>query len=293
MFGLNKNRMKVFVKDIGFILTGCLLTAAGLVMFTIPNHIAPGGSSGLATSIGQFVPLSIGVLTWMVNLPILIAAYKILGKMVMIKTLIASTALSALMDMLTLVLPVFTDNPLMAAVLGGILIGVGIAILFMRGVSMGGTDLLSIMLGKIWPDMSIGYILMVCDTMVVVIAAFVFKDLEVFLYSIITVFVASKAIDVFMDGMNYAKVIFIITDKGQEIANRLNEETENGCTLIPATGSYTGKEKEILMAVVRPNTAAQTLELAREIDGELFAFIASAAEVHGKGFRYYRADGSR
>ena len=284
--------MKRFIKEMLFIVVGCFVTASGLVMFTIPNHIAPGGSSGLATSLAEFIPISVGILTWIVNVPILLGSWKILGKNVTIKTLIASTVLSGFMELMDPVFPKFTENPLMASVLGGILIGIGIGILFLKGFSMGGTDLLSIMIGKYLPNTSVGYILMVCDAAVVVIAAIVFKDLEVFLYSIITVAVASKAINVFMDGMNYARVIFIITDKGLEIANKLNAINKNGCTLMPGTDTYYGEGKDVLMAVVHPNTTAETLAAAREIDPTLFAFIASAAEVHGKGFKYYNANGN-
>jgi len=222
--------------------------------------------------------------------PILIGSWVILGKNVTVKTLIASTVLTGFMEGLDLIFPKFTENPLMAAVLGGILIGIGIGVLFLKGFSMGGTDLLSIMIGKYLPNISVGYILMLCDGIVVIIAAIVFKDLEVFLYSIITVAVASKAIDFFMEGMNHARVIFIITNKGNEIADKLNSITQNGCTLMSGTGTYTGEGKDVLMAVVHPNTTAETLSAAREIDPSLFAFIASAAEVHGKGFKYYNAN---
>lgn len=273
-----------------YTIVGCLITATGLIMFTIPNHIAPGGSSGLATSLSVVIPLSVGILTWLVNIPILFASIRLFGIQAGIKTLVASTTLSFFMEILSPFLPVFTDNKLMAAVLGGILIGVGIGIAFLRGISMGGTDQLSILLGKLFPNVSTAYILMICDGIVVVIAAFTFQDLEVFLYSIICVFVASKAIDTIMEGMNHARVFFTITDHGKEIAAELNRCTENGCTLLPALGSYSGNYKEVLMTVVHPNTAMQTLDIIKSIDENSFTFMTSAAEVHGKGFRHYRAD---
>ncbi len=278
---------------LGYTIAGCLLTATGLVMFTIPNHIAPGGSSGLATSLAVAVPLSVGILTWMVNIPILFASVKILGIQAGIKTLLASTILTFFMEVLTSCLPVFTDNKLMASVLGGILIGSGIGIAFLRGISMGGTDQLSILLGKVFPNASTAYILMVCDGIVVTIAALTFRDLEVFLYSIICVFVASKAIDTVMDGMNHARVYFVVTNYGKEISQELNLRMENGCTLLPAQGTYTGVEKQVLMTVVHPNTVMQTLEIIKEIDPDAFTFMASITEVHGKGFAHYRADLSK
>lgn len=278
---------------LGYIIAGCLITATGLVMFTIPNHIAPGGSSGLATSLAVVLPLSVGILTWMVNIPILFASIKILGIQAGIKTLLASTILTFFIEVLTSCLPTFTDNKLMASVLGGILIGSGIGIAFLRGISMGGTDQLSILLGKVFPNVSTAYILMICDGIVVTVAAFTFRDLEVFLYSIICVFVASKAIDTIMDGMNHARVYFVVTNYGEEIAQELNLRMENGCTILPAQGTYSGVEKQVLMTVVHPNTAMQTLDIIKEIEHDAFTFMTSVTEVHGKGFAHYRADLSK
>ena len=199
------NKSKDVLKDLLYVVVGCFLTASGLVMFTVPNHIAPGGTSGLGTALAVFIPLSIGVLTWIVNLPILLTAWKVFGTAVMVKTLIAASVLSFFIDGLTPFLPTFTDNKLMAAVLGGILIGIGIGILFLRGMSMGGTDQLSVILGRVFVNISVGSIMMVCDGLVVIFAAIVFRDLEVFLYSIITVLYADTGIgNIFKDGKTSA-----------------------------------------------------------------------------------------
>lgn len=290
---LKAGKTKDIVLDLGYIIAGCLLVASGLVMFTVPNHIAPGGSSGLATSLASILPLSVGLLSWLINVPLLIVSWKLLGTTATIKTLITSSLLSIFIDLLTSFLPAFVENELLAAVLGGILIGSGVGILFLRGTCTGGTELLSIMMSRAWPNCSIGHLVMLCDGAVVVIAAVIFQDLEVFLYSIITIFAASKAIDALMDGANYARVIIIITERGQEIADQLNATNKNGCTLIPAVGSFTGAKKNVIMAVVHPNTVNQTLEVAKSVDPELFAFLTSAAEVHGKGFHYISADGNQ
>ena len=285
-------RFRNYLIDISYMVIGCLITAAGLIMFTIPNHIAPGGSSGLATSLNAWIPVSVGILTWIVNVPILLASMKILGMKSGIKTLCAATTLSFFMEVISPFLPTFTEDRLMAAALGGLMIGVGIGIVFLRGISMGGTDQLSVILGRLFPNVSTGYILMICDGIVVIIAAFTFKELEVFLYSIICVFVASKTIDVIMAGMNRAKVFYIITEHGEEIAGRLNKENDNGCTIIETKGAFTGEKRYLLMTVVHSNTAMQTLAVVNSVDQNAFTFMTSAAEVHGKGFLYYRPDGN-
>ena len=121
-------------------------------------------------------------------------------------------------------------------------------------------------------------------------AVLVFRDIEVALYSIGVIFVASKVIDSIMDGANYAKVVYVITEKGEELTKTLNEKTERGVTVIPGKGGYTGREKSVVVTVTRQNILAQTLTLIKMVDPESFAFVVNAAEVHGEGFRKYRAD---
>ena len=160
----------------------------------------------------------------------------------------------------------------------------------MRGISTGGTDLLSILLVRGMPNLPIGTLLAAIDMMVVLIAVLIYHDIEVALYSSVTIFVSSHVIDRIMDGANYAKVIYIVTDHADAISELLNTETPRGVTILPAKGGYTGREKSIVMTVTRQNLLAQTLTLIKMADPDSFAFVVNAAEVHGEGFRRYRAD---
>ncbi len=284
---MKKNR---FFTDILLSILGCSLLAVALDMFIIPNHISPGGVSGLAAALSALIPVSVGVLSFLINLPLLIAAWRILGFRQLFGTLIATVLLSLFIDLFSLFLPVYSGNILLAAVLGGVLAGAGIGLLFLRGISTGGTDLLSILLLRAFPNLPVGGLMLGCDAAVVLVAVLVFRDIEVALYSIVVIFVASKMIDSIMDGANYAKVVYIITDHGEELTRLLNNEISRGVTVLPATGGYTGTEKSVLITVTRKNMLAQTLTLIKMTDPYAFSFVCNAAEVHGEGFRRYRAD---
>ena len=281
---------KHLITDLLFIFLGCGLLAVGLDMFIIPNHISPGGVSGLSAAIASLIPVSVGTLSFLINLPLLIGGWRVLGFRQLSRTLVATVLLSVLIDLFAIVLPVYSGNILLASVLGGVLSGAGVGVLFLRGISTGGTDLLSILLLRALPNLPIGGLMLGCDAAVVLVAVLVFRDIEVALYSIVVIFVASKVIDSIMDGANYAKVVYVITEKGEELTKTLNEKTDRGVTVIPGKGGYTGREKSVVVTVTRQNILAQTLTLIKMVDPESFAFVVNAAEVHGEGFRKYRAD---
>ena len=168
--------------------------------------------------------------------------------------------------------------------------GAGIGILFLRGISTGGTDLFSILLLRAMPNLPIGGLLLSIDAMVVVFAVVVVGDIEIALYSFVEIYLASKVIDGIMDGANYAKVIYIITEHGREMTEMLSTKTDRGVTLLPAKGGYTGNDKSVVVTVTRQNILSQTLTLIKQTDPDAFSFVVNAAEVHGEGFRRYRAD---
>lgn len=278
------------LRDILYILVGCALLAVGLDIFIIPNHISPGGVSGLAAAIATLIPVSVGTLAFLINLPLLIGGWRILGFRQLSRTLAATALLSVFIDLFAIILPAYSSNILLASVLGGVFSGAGIGILFLRGISTGGTDLLSILLLRAFPNLPVGSLMLTCDAAVVVVAVLVFRDVEIALYSFVVIFVASKVIDSIMNGANYAKVIYVITEHGEEMSRVLNAETDRGVTLLPAKGGYSYRDKHVVFTVTRQNMLAQTLALIKMVDPKSFAFVVNAAEVHGEGFRRYRAD---
>ena len=270
--------------DILVCIIGSALVGTALSVFTIPNEIAPGGISGLSTALAYMLGVRVSVLTLVLNIPIMLAAYRLLGKCSFFYTLLSTALLSGFIELASF-LPVYTGNILIAAVYGGVLTGIGIGILFLRNITTGGTDLLALMLHKAFPNVPNGTILAVIDGIVVLIAVLVFRKIEVALTSVLTIYFSSKVIDLIAQGVDYAKVIYIVTDKGKELSAVLNSSTDRGNTVIKAFGGYTGAEKQLVITVTRRNVLAQTLRLIHATDPAAFTFVTDSTEVHGEGFK--------
>lgn len=277
-------KCRTLIYDLLLILVGCLLTALALDIFTIPNNIAPGGVSGLATALAEISPISIGLWMLLMNIPLLLLAWRMIGLRPLLLTLVSTLALSLFTDLFAF-LPGYTSDMLLASVFGGALSGLGIGLLFLRGISTGGTDLLALLLKKPFPNIPNGTLLLFADAAVVLIAAAVFRDVHVAIYSAITIFCSSKVIDALAEGVDHAKVIYTVTGKGSEVCAVLNANTPRGTTLIQASGGYTGENKQVVITVTRRNALAQTLRLIKQTDPYAFTFVTAATEVHGEGFK--------
>ncbi len=275
-----------FLLDLLFLLIGTALVGLAIAVFTVPNDIAPGGVSGLATALARLTPhVSVGVWALLLNLPLLLACWRRMGLRPLALTLLATLLLSGCIDLASALLPGYTNNPLLAAVAGGAISGLGIGLLFLRGISTGGTDLAALLLKRWLPNVPSGTMLLAVDGLVVAIAVLVFKDIEVALYSTIAIVVSSKVIDALAQGVDYAKVIYTVTDRGEEVARALNEQTIRGTTVLPARGGWTGNEKEVVITVTRRNVLAQTLRIIKQTDPASFTYVTDSTEVHGEGFK--------
>ena len=274
------------LKDLLFVVIGSALVAASLSMFTVPNDIAPGGVSGLATALAHITPIRVSVWSLLMNVPLLLGAWRILGPRALIMTLLSTVLLSGFIELIDFLLPAYGNNPLLGAVFGGVLCGLGVGLLFLRGISTGGTDLLTLLLRrKLLPNISGGALLLIIDASVVAVAVLVFRDIDVALYSAITIYISSKVIDAMAQGVDYAKVIYVVTERGEQISRLLNTATDRGNTVVPAFGGYTGDNKQIIITVTRRSVLAQTLRLIRQADPSAFTFVTDSTEVHGEGFK--------
>ena len=274
-----------WVFDVVVMLLAMAVMACGMVIFTIPNNIAPGGVSGLATAVAVLAPVPIGLLSMLINIPLLLIAWRMFGWRKLLLTVIAAACFSLFVDVLTPLLPVYTQNRLLASVYGGVALGLGVGILMTRDVTTGGTDLLVMILRRPFPHIPAGTLLTMIDAGVVVIAVILFRDIEVALYSAVTIFVQGKVIDAIMQGLDNAKVIMVITDKAAAIKEILVGEKGLGLTEFTVRGGYTQHEKDLLMMVLHRGQMAETLRIAKDIDPAAFIIIQNAAEVHGEGFK--------
>ena len=271
--------------DVVFAIIGSALVGAALSIFVAPNDIAPGGVSGLAIALAYITPIRVSIWTLALNIPLLLCAWRILGRRALIFTLISTVLLSVFIDLTEAFLPSYTNNPLLAACCGGVIAGLGIGLLFLRGISTGGTDLLALLLKRVFPNVPSGTLLMVIDATVVAIAVLIFRDIEVALYSAITIFITSKIVDAMAQGVDYAKVIYVVTARGDKVTEVLNTYTDRGCTIIPAFGGYTKDNKQVVITVTRRNVLSQTLRLIKQTDPAAFTFVMDSTEVHGEGFK--------
>lgn len=277
--------MKKYLPDILVTVAGSALVGIALSMFIIPNDIAPGGVSGLATALAHITPWRVSIWTLALNIPLLLGAWNLLGKRSIAFTAASTLLTSVFIELASRFLPQYSNDVLLSAFYGGILSGAGIGMLFARGISTGGTDLLTLMLKRHIPAISSGKLLMAVDMAVVVFAVFVFRNIEVALYSAVTIFVTSRVIDALTQGVDYAKVVYVVTARGREVADALMERLDRGTTIVPAIGGYSGEGKELIITVTRRNYLPHTLRLIREIDPAAFIYVTDSTEVHGEGFK--------
>jgi len=275
---------KTLFIDILFMAVGCAMLGLSLALFTVPNHIAPGGVSGLSTALAYISPLRVSLWSLILNVPLLLFALRRFGGMFFSLTLLSTAMLSLFIELFA-AMPGYTGNPLMAAMFGGALSGAGIGLLFLRNLSSGGTDLLALMLQKPFPNLPHGTLLLFADAAVVVAAVIIFRDIEVALYSTVTIIVSSKVIDALTQGVDFAKVIFTVTERGERVNAALMSQTERGATFLPARGSYTNANKAVIITVTKRRALSQTLGIIKQADPDSFTFVMSSTQVHGNGFK--------
>ena len=277
--------VKELLLDLFYAVIGSALVGAAVSVFTVPNDIAPGGVSGLATALAYVSPIHVSAWNLIMNVPLLLGAWKLLGRHSLVFTLISTALLSLFIELSDRLVPGYTNNVLLASLAGGVMSGLGIGILFLRGLSTGGTDLAALMLHKAFPNVPNGTLLLLADATVVLIAVCIFRDIEVALYSTITIYISSKVIDALAQGVDYAKVIYVITAEGEKVNAALCTQTDRGTTVIPAFGGYTQDNKQVIITVTRRNVLSQTLRVIRQADPRAFTFVTDSTEVHGEGFK--------
>ncbi len=267
------------------ILAGCFIMAFGYSYFCIPYKIAPGGLSGIATVLFYFTGIPVGIMTLVLSVPVFLFSIKILGIKFGIKTVFATVFFSLFIDLITTVFTVYKVDIFIAGIFGGVLIGLGLGIIFRFGASTGGTDLIAAMAKKYFSWISLGTWMLIIDMSVVLIAGFSFKSVNIMLYSIITIYVTNKMIDFIQEGVDYTKVVYIISTKSDEIAQKILENLSRGVTSIYCKGMYTKKEINMLMCIISRAQIASIKIIVHDIDKNAFVISVGALEVIGEGFK--------
>ena len=284
--------MNSFRKTFGWIavtILGSALFAFGFSCFLLPNDISPGGISGLALVAVELLGTgSVGSLSVLINLPLFLIAGLKIGRRFFFGSLMGMLCSSALIDAFALI-PMPATEPLIGALYGGVLCGLGLGAVFAAGASTGGSDIVVRLLKLRCRDVPIGHISMCFDAMVAVITGIVFRDLNKALYTGVTVFLCGKVMDAVVYRFDYSKVVLIITKEHQKIAEAINARLDRGATFLRGEGSYTHQEMMVELTAVKRQQITELKELVMEIDPAAFVIVQEAHQVLGDGFsRYHR-----
>jgi len=291
---------KVFSKKWFFsyslIVIGSIILAAGFVFFISPYKIVPGGVYGIAIVIhylteGMFswAPsgLPIGTMGLIMNIPLTILGIKILGPRFGVKTVVGFVLTSVFMDLITYFYgeaPLVVGDALLSSIFGGVLVGIGLGLIFKSKATSGGSDIVAMIFAK-YTNLPLGQLMIWVDSAIVMIGLLVFADWKIPLYSWIVIYVTGKTIDVVLQGMSVDKTLFIISDKFEEIRNRIINDLHRGGTYIPGKGMYNGSDKTIIFTVVNRREMALLEEYIHEIDPKAFLTVLEANEILGEGFK--------
>jgi uncharacterized membrane-anchored protein YitT (DUF2179 family) len=271
------------IKEILGTVLGSAIMAIGVSLFLLPNQLSTGGFSGLATITYYFFEVPMGLATIILNLPLFIIALYKLGIKFMSKTIVGTISLSIFIDLFDKLKPITTDR-FLACIYGGIIVGLGTAIILRMGSSTGGTDLISNIAKGYKPTIKMGNVITWIDATIVAVNALAFQKIEIGLYSAIAIFLLGKIIDIVFEGIDFTKLIIIISDQNEEISQKI-QELERGVTGIYGKGMYTQKEKLVLICATPRRDVGRVRTIAKEIDENSFIIITNAREVYGEGFK--------
>ena len=274
---------KGLVSEILYVIVGSLVFGGGIAMFLTPGDIVLGGATGVATTIHILTDLPIGTLLFCVNFPLILIGLKMFGFKFLSKTIIAVITTSVAADLLVF-LPVPTLDPLLYAVLGSLVLGLGGGILLSRGYNTGGSDLAAVMLKTKMKRLSTGNLIFIIDIFIVVGSALITKNYAGIFHSIIGTYAYSFALDHVLDGSKTAKMSIIISDKYEEIAHGIGTEIERGVTILHGLGWYSHTDKHVILCVVKRDQIFAVKTLVSRIDPNAFMILTDAKEVLGSGF---------
>lgn len=284
---LTRKRTQELAKDLLFFLAGSLVYSVSVKMFTAPNHIASGGVTGVSIVLNYLFGTPIGTMAFIINIPIFIWAIIEIGYKLVAKTFVATLLSSLAIDMIGVIIPPYEGNPMLAAIFGGVLEGVGLSLVFMRGGTTGGTDMVARLLGRHFRHLSMGKLMLGVDFLVIVFSGFAFRSIESALYAMLTIFVSTRLIDSILYGtdMGNGKVLFIMSEKNEEIAQTILRNLDRGVTALKSRGVYSGREGEVLLCAVRRYEVCKVNDIVHSADPNAFIIVGEAGEITGEGFR--------
>lgn len=288
------------LKDYLWIVLGSVFTGFAINIFLVPYKIAPGGVTGIATiifyMIGEILP--VGTLMLLLNIPLFIFGMKYIGRRFIMRTLFSTVFLSVVVDfaepLTNMIIAQFELEKLASgpdfmlyAIFGGLFMGLGLGLVFKSGATTGGTDLAAKIAHHFIPSLTMGKALLFIDGAVILFAAIAFRSFLLALYSILALYITTKIVDIILEGMNFAKVVYIISEHSEEIAESIMKELDRGVTALNGTGMYTRSDKKVLFCVLQRGQLTELKMLVKKIDPLAFIILGDVTEVLGEGFKSY------
>ncbi|MCE5193270.1 MAG: YitT family protein [Candidatus Cryosericum sp.] len=273
------------VRDVAGITIGCIVYALSFALFVVPLNLAPGGISGLAIILNHFFTIvPIGLTIIILNAPLFLLSLKRLGKGFLWRSIYATVASSLMIDLITPYMHDFHVDIVLSSIYAGVLMGIGIGIIFHFFGSTGGTDLLAQLLSE-HIGLSFGTTLLLIDTVIIAFSGIAFHSVTIPLYSIVSLYISAKTIDLVQEGVSFSKAAWIISNEPDIIVDRIMTDLDRGATRVTATGGFTKEPREIVFCVVPQSQISHLKQIVHEIDPKAFVVIVEVTETFGLGFK--------
>ena len=290
LFGLYGESTRRSILDYTLILLGAFILASGFVFFINPYNIVPGGVYGIGIVVHHLIPsIPVGTVGIALDIPLTFLGFRILGARFGVKTVLGFLLTGLIMNTLTHFIgdndPLgLQDDLLLSSVFGGIVIGFGLGLIFKAKATSGGSDIVA-MIGAKYSKISVGQMLIIIDSMIVLLGLAIFKDWKIPLYSWIVIFITGKVIDVTIDGLNYERALVIVSDKHELIKEKILNTLERGGTYLNGEGMYSASEKRVIFTVVTRREVSALKTMINKIDPKAFMAVMETSEILGEGFK--------
>ena len=286
---MTKTTFSRMVRDYAWITLGAALYSLSFDWFYVPNQIGFGGLTALGMILNHLSPaIPIGAVVLVLNIPIFILGWKFLGGHTLVSSLFAMAATSVLVDLIAAAYTFPPMDPMLAAVFGGVMLGVSLGMIFSRGATTGGPDLIARLLKLPFAWLPVGKLLMAVDLSMLLAVSIAFRSMESAMYGIISLYISTLVMDGVLYGMDQSKVAYIVTARPQEVAAEIDRQMDRGATFLHGEGSFSREEKLVLMCAFKQKQIVPLKALVHELDPEAFLIVCNAHEVLGQGFRRYQ-----
>lgn len=280
---MSKKKITAYIKEYFLIILGSMLMAISTALILLPNQLSTGGFSGISTILYYLFNYPVGTTTIILNIPLLLISFFKIKKSLFVKSIVGTILLSFFTDFLEVLGPI-TNDRFLACIYGGIIMGLGTAIILKAGASTGGTDLLSYVIRSYNNKFTSGRVIIISDIIIIFFNILFFGEIEIGLYSAIAIYLMGKMIDIVFEGIYFTKVMFIISTEYEEISKQVGAKVKRGSTGIYSKGMYSGEDKVMLFCVGSRKEIAEIKQIIKKIDRNAFIVTADARETLGEGF---------